>query len=529
MIVRFKKFISFFLLFTLVLMSTVSYVNASVNMPSLIKIGLFYASNSLQSYSIVSSSGFKVGVDDGTGNVKAIYNISYNNVQVIKDDNFYLQEGNFPDQATADGQQTKLSSDVSNSVVGYDGNYHIYIGPYSSQSDANSAMNSLKSKFSDVKLVSPNNHILIVQNGKSVFLYTASNQFYLMDTSGDGPVSINGKRYRGYFEFIRQQNSDMTAINVLPLEEYLYGVVPAEMPASWNIEALKAQAVAARTYAVYNIGKYSKYGFDLTDDVSCQAYNGYDGENPNTNKAVDDTKGVIAIYNGQPIEAIFHSHSGGYTEDSENVYTNSVPYLRGVEDKYVFGYNEALDNWTVSITADSVAQKLKDSGIDIGNITNIQVTSKSWTGRAIQVTIYGDKGNYVLNKNDIRNFFGLKSNMITISGNGSASNSNTVYIQSQQGVVSKSLSGLTVMSASGQKIVGNNDLYILGQSKTVKITSQNGLSTIFTINGSGYGHGVGLSQYGARGMADHGYNYIDILKYYYKGIDVYDTINNKAL
>ncbi|WP_434656098.1 SpoIID/LytB domain-containing protein [Thermoanaerobacterium thermosaccharolyticum] len=525
---RSKKYVAVFLLFLLILTSTLNYVDASISLPSLVKIGLFYGSSSLSSYSLSSASGFKVGINDNAENIKYIYNIPSSSVQVMKDDNFYLQEGNFQDQATADSEQSKISSSIPNSIVGYDGSFHIYFGPYSNQSDANSAMKSLIAKFPDIKIVSPNKNIVIAVNGKVIFLYAGSNTLYLMNLTGDNPISINGKKYRGYYEFIRQQGSDMTAINVLPLEEYLYGVVPAEMPASWNIEALKAQAVAARTYAVYNLGKYSKYGFDLTNDVNCQAYNGFDGENPNSNKAVDDTKGVIAIYNGKPIEAIFHSHSGGYTEDSENVYSNSVPYLRGVEDKYVFGYNESLDNWSVDVTADSIEQKLKSSGVDVGNVVDVKVTSKSWTGRAIQVTIYGDKGNYVLNKNDIRSFFNLKSTMITINNNGVNSDSEA-YILSQQGVVKKSLPNLSVISANGLKTVGSGDIYVLGRSGTAKISGQKVPSASYTINGSGFGHGVGLSQYGARGMADHGYNYIDILKYYYKGIDVYDTINNKAL
>ncbi|MBE0228226.1 SpoIID/LytB domain-containing protein [Thermoanaerobacterium thermosaccharolyticum] len=525
---RSKKYVAVFLLFLLVLTSTLSYANASIEMPSLVKIGLFYGSSSLPSYSLSSVSGFKLGTNDNSGNIKYVYNIASSSVQVMKDDNYYLQEGNFQDQAMADNEQSKISSSIPNSIVGYDGSFHIYFGPYSNQSDANSAMKSLIAKFPDIKIVSPNKNIVIAVNGKIVFLYAESNTFYLMNLTGDSPISINGKRYRAYFEFIRQQGSDMTAINVLPLEEYLYGVVPAEMPASWNIEALKAQAVAARTYAVYNLGKYSKYGFDLTNDVNCQAYNGFDGENPNSNKAVDDTKGVIAIYNGKPIDAIFHSHSGGYTEDSENVYSNSVPYLRGVEDKYVFGYNESLDNWSVNVTTDSIEQKLKSRGVDIGHVINVKVTDKSWTGRAIQVTIYGDKGNYILNKNDIRSFFNLKSTMITISSNGVNSDSEA-YILSQQGVVKKSLPNLSVISANGLKTVGSGDIYVLGRSGTAKISGQKVPSASYTINGSGFGHGVGLSQYGARGMADHGYNYIDILKYYHKGIDVYDTIDNKTL
>ncbi|SNX52659.1 SpoIID/LytB domain-containing protein [Thermoanaerobacterium sp. RBIITD] len=525
---RLRKYFTFVLIFSLIIISTVSYVKASVDIPKLIKIGLFYGTTSKTSYVISATNGFKIGSEDNTGNIKYIYNLTQNNISVNKDDNYYLSMGSFNDQVTLDNELSKVASNVPNSLVGYDGNYHIYIGPYLSQSDAQSAMKNLASKFSDITLVLPDKNILLTQNNKNVFLYKADNFIYLTNLSGDNPMSIDGKRYRGFFEFLRQAGSDITAINVLPLEEYLYGVVPSEMPGSWNIEALKAQAVAARTYALYNIGKYSKYGFDLTNDTNCQAYNGFDGEYSNSTKAVDDTKGVVAIYDGKPIDAIFHSHSGGFTEDSENVYVNRVPYLRGVEDKYVFGYSKSLDNWVLYFTKEMIEQKLRDTGHDIGNVNDVKVTDKSWTGRAVKVTIYGDKGNYVLEKDAIRNFFGTKSTMLTINENSSNSDSD-VYVESVTATIKKVLGGISVISPKGISPITNNDIYVVGRNGIKQINISKSAANTYTINGSGYGHGVGLSQYGARGMADHGYNYIDILKYYYKGIDVYDTINNKSL
>ncbi|QSZ26732.1 SpoIID/LytB domain-containing protein [Aceticella autotrophica] len=503
-------------------------VNADVHLPSLIRIGLYYASSAKAVYQLSSESGYKIAYQDNNGNIKYIYNINAKDISINKDDNFYLMAGTYNDQAGVDDALSKITLKVPNSLVGYDGNYHIFIGPYTNQNDASLAMKAFAVSYSDIKLVKPDVNISILQNNKNIFLFCIKDFMYISKISTDPTMLINSKAYRGIFGFKRQTGSDMTAINVLTLEEYLYGVVPSEMPASWNIEALKAQAVASRTYAAKNTGKYSKYGFDLTDDVFCQVYKGYSNEYSNSNRAVDATKGVVAIYKGSLIDALFHSHSGGFTEDSENYFDNDVPYLKAVEDKYVFGYNKSDDRWSVNFSKDQIKQKLLCKKQDIGDIVDIKVTGKSWTGRATEVTLYGTNGNYVLRKSKIRDFFDVKSTMLTIDGIKTANDSN-VYIQSNVDTVQKVLNGCYVVTANGTTQIKSDIVYLIGQNGIKQINNQKAASDVYIINGSGNGHGIGLSQYGARGMADNGYNYIDILKYYYKGIDLFDTINNKTL
>ena len=147
-------------------------------------------------------------------------------------------------------------------------------------------------------------------------------------------ISYNGKEYRGYLKVYRLSGSDMTVINVVGFEEYLYGVVPREMSGGNPIEALKAQAVAARSYAYKSLGKYSKWNFDVTNTTSDQAYGGVAVEHENATKAVDKTESQFVTYDGKIVSTPFFSTSAGFTESSENVWSSKVPYLVAVEDEY---------------------------------------------------------------------------------------------------------------------------------------------------------------------------------------------------
>ncbi|AIS52304.1 amidase enhancer [Thermoanaerobacter kivui] len=503
--------------------------NADISIPKIIKVGLFYGQTAKPSYQLSSSGGFNFAYEDNAGNLVNIFSTNSQNIKVVKDDNFYLMVGSYDNLYTVNADYAKVASQIANAFIGFDGKYHIYIGPYLTLPDLESAYEIFSKNYSNIAKVLPDKNILISNGTKNLFLFNMKADLYVSKLNFDStPLAIESKRYRGMFEFRRQQDSDMTAINVVPLEEYLYGVVPGEMPASWNIEALKAQAVAARTYAAKNIGRYGRYGFDLTDDDKTQVYKGYDGEYPSTSKAVDETKGVVAIYQGSLIDALYHSHSGGYTEDNNNYFSADVPYLKGVEDKYVFGYSSANDSWTVTYTKDQIKNMLLSKGQYIGDIVDVKVTEKSWTGRAITVTIYGTKGSFSLKKGDIRSFFGLKSTMIDIKGDGSSEFE--AYVTSSYSDSQKvSLKEINIQNSTGITKVSKDTFYVIGANGVKELKKTDKPSEVYTINGSGYGHGVGLSQYGARGLADHGYNYISILKYYYKGIEVYDTVNNKNL
>ncbi len=159
--------------------------------------------------------------------------------------------------------------------------------------------------------------------------YDLGTDAIVIKPSQAGFLSTKKRWYRGEFIVSNQQNS-LTIINYLPLEEYIMGVVPSEMPSRWNAEALKAQAIAARSYAVANLGKRATRGFDLKDNTEDQAYGGATSETIHTNKAVAETQGIVVTYNRKVIPAYYCASAGGQTNNSGNLWNRDLPYLRSV-------------------------------------------------------------------------------------------------------------------------------------------------------------------------------------------------------
>lgn len=170
------------------------------------------------------------------------------------------------------------------------------------------------------------------------------NKFYTLDTNcikiapavKDDFVATKGRWYRGNL-VVYNYNKKLTVINVVPLELYLLGVVPSEMPTSWNMEAHKAQAIAARSYAIANLNKHGSRSYDLLDTPHDQAYGGASAENKKTNQAVIDTKGIVITYKGKVIPAYYHASSGGRTVNSGAAWASDAPYLHSVK-----GYDDGI-------------------------------------------------------------------------------------------------------------------------------------------------------------------------------------------
>jgi sporulation protein spoIID len=274
------------------------------------------------------------------------------------------------------------------------------------------------------------------------------------------PIEVFDKKYRGGLKFINN-NSMLTVINYLYVEDYLLGVVSKEMVSSWNLEALKAQAIAARSFAYSNYNKFSKYGFNLTDDTRSQAYGGFSAETDNTTKAVNETKGIVGYYEGKIAELIYNASSGGKTESSQNIWLSKIPYLIAQDDPYSIG--NPYDNWSFSVTSSEIENIFKKRGKDIGKLQNITIDDITSQGYVIKMTFNGSLLSQTLKKDEIRGLFGSS------------------------------------------------------KLKSLKFAMTNSSGT-YNFSGSGYGHGIGMSQYGAKSMADKGYNYTQILEFYYPGV-----------
>lgn len=367
----------------------------------------------------------------------------------------------------------------------------------------------------------------------------------LMGGNVGDTFKLNGNPYRGMLTF-SVTGSTMTAVNVIDLEEYLYGVVPSEMPQSYEEEALKAQAVAARTYAMTKLGAHTGSGYQLCDGTNCQVYKGYSNEAASTTDAIDDTEGEIACYNGSPIEAVFSSSTGGYTENSENVWWATVPYLRAVPEIAEYGDN----SWTRELTLDELSDLLETKEAGIGKAKDIVITKLSTGGRVQEMQIVGTKGAKTLNKETIRTYFSgacgsLPSKMFTINGKGgeigqyggeanktetktSTKGGGLLAAAANQGIIAKTDGKLSHLNGKNLSV----DVDVKASKPSVSVDNSDyevysvNISTVkngkFLFEGVGVGHGVGLSQKGAQAMAQMGYDYEDILKHYYTGITIED-------
>lgn len=282
------------------------------------------------------------------------------------------------------------------------------------------------------------------------------------DKSDEG-LALDGRRYRGSLE-LRHRGAGLTAVNIVPVDDYLLSVVPEEMPTDWPAEALKAQSVAARSFALKSRGRHAAEGYDLCTTTHCQLYKGIASEKTASTAAVRATRGEVLTYGGQPIEALFHTDSGGMTESSEDVWGNPIPYLRAVRDTPL-----GTMPWTKTVSTAALEQKLAAKGHAIGRLRAIELSplavgraakDRTASGRVRAMTVTGTKGTATLSGNAWRSLLGLKS--------------------------------------------------ALFDAKLTKDT--------VTFTGFGAGHGLGISQWGAKRLAETGKSYADILHHYYTGV-----------
>lgn len=343
--------------------------------------------------------------------------------------------------------------------------------------------------------------------------------FSTEDLRGDDRVIDLGKRsYRGYMEIGRYGWNDLTAVNQVNLEDYLYSVVVSEIYAKWPEESLKAQAVAARSYAVYHVVVYNKFKndpFDLDDTVNSQVYKGYAIEDKRINAAVDATKGEMILYEGTVIPAYFFAASGGRTEDSQNVWSGSKPYLKSVPD--IYEQEPERHPWLMSLTPSEIASKLADRGVSVGTVTDLQAVGYSDAGRVMTLRVVGTAGSYDLDKESMRVWLGIWGRKFTIIKSDFRPDTNYDAVNGD-GAATVNYNGASVISGDGQVqtlLNGTEQVIVMGTENIINQPMITGQSGKFILAGEGWGHGVGMSQAGAKGMANEGFMYKEILEHYY--------------
>lgn len=280
------------------------------------------------------------------------------------------------------------------------------------------------------------------------------------------PVVVNGRSFRGAVEIVAKGAGRLTVINDVDVEDYLRGVVASEMPPSWPAEALRAQSVVARSYAVANKGRFGKDGYDICATAACQVYDGVRGEKPSTDQAVKATRGRVLQYKGETVSAVFHSCCGGRTDSAKDVWRSAgVPYLRGVRGRWCRG-DSPHSQWTGEISDDAMASRLRAAGKGVGRVKDVRVSARTGAGRAYEVRVTGTEGGVTLRANDFRLIVGARELRSTL------------------------WSGISHRKGK------------------------------WRFNGRGWGHGVGLCQWCAKVTASQGFRYNEILTYFYKNVKV---------
>ena len=272
------------------------------------------------------------------------------------------------------------------------------------------------------------------------------------------PITLSSKKYKyaGSLKIIAKKGY-MRVVNVVDIENYIYGVVTSESIASWKIEALKSQAIASRTYAYYQSTVRKNWDYDVLDNTGDQVYKGLNGKSKSGVKATDATRGLILTYHNKPILAQYTANSGWKSASAKEIF--------GVDKHYLYGHNDKFSpkmpsgHWKKKMSLQKIEQGLKKIGVDIGTLYDVKAASIGESGRVIKVKFIGSKGEKTLRTySSLRRIVGLMDILTSIEKRGS-----TIYF-----------------------------------------------------NGGGFGHGVGYSQWGGQSMAKSGYKYNQILEFYYR-------------
>jgi stage II sporulation protein D len=287
-------------------------------------------------------------------------------------------------------------------------------------------------------------------SGGNIALNNLKAKEVFIEPAQDGYVWIGDRWYRGKVRLM-SQNGGMIAVNHVSLEDYLYSVVGAEAVASWPLESLKAQAVSARSYALYKKNTSGSSIFDLDTTQATQVYKGLDTEYTTTHQAVDGTRGQVMTYNKRVILAVFHSSSGGHTENVEDIWTSALPYLRAVAD---YDHQAPVFQWTKTFSENEMDNLVGG----VGKIRAMIPQKTTPFGRVVTMKVVGDRGAKTISGDDVRSALKLRSTLFRVA------------------------------DVDGE----------------------------FQVTGRGFGHGLGLSQWGAYFLAKQGVRYQQILDHYYK-------------
>lgn len=330
--------------------------------------------------------------------------------------------------------------------------------------------------------------------------------------------TVNGRPYRGRLR-VSLADGRPLVVNELHMADYLASVVGSEMPWTWEVEALKAQAVAARNYAIRQVDPSADY--DICDSQNCQAYGGVDSEYPSTIQAVRETSGVVAMYDGELITAYYSANMGDHTTSAADVWGRDVPYLRGVpspSDVEALSTSWGAEGyrWTRAIPLQRLAELPTARGV-LGEVSDVRVLRTAEGGQPVAVELFGNQGTVTLTGDDIRTTLGLPSAFAEFR-----------TIPSERLVLlNPTPRRVSALQATGYSLEQRRRSVAFAEAPADVRLVRGTLDVVefrlpprLLVSGRGFGHGVGMSQWGAKGMARAGHSFDEILAHYYPGIAV---------
>ncbi|MEA2063197.1 MAG: SpoIID/LytB domain-containing protein [Gemmatimonadota bacterium] len=368
-----------------------------------------------------------------------------------------------------------------------------------------------------------NQTAVVARNGR--FLSVSGRGRYLrlrLAPAGRGAlVVVNGRRYRGTVHFRADDGSCITVVNEVELEDYLYGVIKEEMYITSPPEALKAQAVMSRTYALKNRGRHGKAGYDICATTHCQVYGGVESEDPRAKRAVDHTRGYVLMYQGDLIKAFCTSVCGGHTSANHLVWNGkAIPYLGGVRCPYCHDSPHFV--WEVTFTGEELAGCLRGAGFELDRVDALEPVEVTSSGRIRTLRIHHPEGQFIVGGNAFRLAVdprAIKSTRFTVTSIQECDYGGKIeeLLEQMQQKKTGQSSDRTVRDIIGLiRARRGDESSETFPEKPPSVEARE----YFLFQGKGYGHGVGLCQWGARNMGKRGDCFQKILKHYYPGVKV---------
>ena len=433
------------------------YENEPANVET-VKIGLRYGEDGVYSAELANpgGEGFLVGFYDEDRQFQQLFLYGGAYLSVSGSQSWHI----LLDGAFSDFAQARNSALSYGGFVGYiNGEYRVLYGSFGSREAAENRKSLFRLRGESYNA---GESALLLRDSAPIMLFDDPRGFALLPESSGGKPAFRfeGNSYYGGVRFTAWENGRINVINYVGLEDYVKGVIPYEMSSSWPYEALRAQAICARTYVVFNQNAYEEYDFDLTDDTESQVYRGYAEANQTTDSAVDSTAGLYVRYEGKICDIYYFASSGGASEDGINVFGVNEPYLSGKADPFEDAVDYNIRDWTAYRGGDEMARQLNAEGYTIGSIREL-IPEYSANGNVIAMTYIDDQG-------------------------------------------------------TSLRLEGRESYSLIRLNNCRFTVESDGYSFVF--RGDGWGHNCGMSQWGANAMASvYGYDCEDIIRFYFTG------------